>query len=132
MLGPGDFTAFLVICVMTGMSLGADLILPSAMQADVVDMDTARTGRARTGLYFAFWGLATKLATALAALGLTVAGLFGFDPATGGTEMGQTALLWLYALVPVVFKLAAIAILWRWPIDAATQTALRARIAART
>lgn len=132
LLGPGDFTAFLVVCVMTGMSLGADLILPSAMQADVVDMDTARTGRARTGLYFAFWGLATKLATALAALGLTIAGLFGFDPVTGGTETGQTALLALYALVPVLFKLAAIAILWRWPIDAATQAALRARIAART
>lgn len=132
LLGPGDFTAFLVICMMTGMSLGADLILPSAMQADVVDMDTARTGRARAGLYFAFWGLATKLATALAALGLTVAGLFGFDAITGGTETGQTALLVLYALVPVLLKITAIAILWRWPIDAATQAALRARIAART
>lgn len=132
LLGPGDFTAFLIVCVMTGMSLGADLILPSAMQADVVDLDTARTGQARTGLYFAFWGLATKLATALAALGLTVAGLFGFDAITGGTATGQTALLALYALVPVLFKIAAIAILWRWPIDAATQAALRARIAART
>ncbi|OYQ33443.1 MFS transporter [Niveispirillum lacus] len=131
-LGPGDFTAFLIVCLMTGMSLGADLILPSAMQADVVDLDTARTGRARTGLYFAFWGLATKLATALAALGLTVAGLFGFDALTGGTDTGKTALLTLYALAPVALKIVAIAILWRWPIDAATQAALRARIAART
>lgn len=128
LLGPGDFVPFLVICIMTGLSLGADLVLPSAMQADVVDMDTARTGRARTGLYFAFWGLATKLATALAALGLTVAGLFGFDPATGGTPAGLTALTALYVGVPVIFKAAAIALLWRWPLTPAVQAGLRARI----
>lgn len=128
LLGPGDADWFLLVCVMTGLSLGADLILPSSMQADVVDLDTARTGRSRAGLFFAFWGLATKLATALAALGLTLAGLFGFDPVTGGTEQGQAALLVLYAGMPVVLKLAAVALLWHWPLTAERQAALRSRI----
>ena len=35
------------------------------MQADVVDIDTLRTGRQRTGTYYAIWGMATKLALAL-------------------------------------------------------------------
>lgn len=131
LLGPGDFWPFLLICVMTGLSLGADLILPSAMQADVVDMDTARTGRARTGLYFAFWGLATKLATALAALGLTIAGLYGFDPVTGGTPAGLTMLVALYTGVPVLFKAAAVALLWHWPLTREMQADLRQRIARR-
>lgn len=131
LLGPGDFGWFLAICVMTGLSLGADLILPSSMQADVVDLDTARTGTARTGLYFAFWGLATKLATALAALGLTLAGLFGFDPAIANGPGALSALVWLYAGTPILFKVAAIALLWRWPITPSVQADLRRRILAR-
>ncbi len=131
LLGPGDADWFLLVCVMTGLSLGADLILPSSMQADVVDLDTARTGRSRAGLFFAFWGLATKLATALAALGLTLAGLFGFDPVTGGTEQGQTALLILYAGAPVVLKLVAVGLLWHWPLTVERQAALRERIEGR-
>jgi len=35
-LGPGDWIWFGVICVLSGLALGADLALPSAMQADVV------------------------------------------------------------------------------------------------
>lgn len=128
-LGPGDFGLFLLVCVMTGLSLGADLILPASMQADVVDLDTAQGGGERTGLFFAFWGLATKLATALAALGLGAAALFGFDPGLAqNTPSALAGLTLLYAGLPVLLKLLAIALLWRWPLDQAAQAALRARI----
>lgn len=130
-LGPGDFTPFLLVCIMTGLSLGADLILPASMQADVVDLDTAQGGAERTGLFFAFWGLATKLATALAALGLGAAALFGFDPALAqNTPAALSGLTLLYAGLPVALKLLAIALLWRWPLNRAAQAALRARIEA--
>lgn len=128
-LGPGDSGLFLLVCVMTGLSLGADLILPSAMQADVVDLDTAQGGGERTGLFFAFWGLATKLATALAALGLGAAALFGFDPGLAQNDANALAgLTLLYAGLPIALKLVAIALLWRWPLDRAAQSALRERI----
>lgn len=132
LLGPGDFWGFLAICVLTGSVLGADLILPSSMQADVVDQDTARGGTARTGVYFAIWGLATKLALALAALGLTAAAWFGFRAAADNTPEALTALTVIYSLVPIVFKVAAVGLLWRWPITAEVQADLRRRIAARS
>lgn len=130
-LGQGDFAAFLVVCIATGAALGADLMLPSSMQADVVDADTARTGTARTGLYFALWGLATKLAVALAALGLTAAGLFGFSVQGPNDGTALTALTLLYSLVPILFKMGAIALLWHWPLDEAAQAELRRKIASR-
>lgn len=134
LLGPGDFWAFLAICVLTGSVLGADLVLPSAMQADVVDQETAKSGTARTGLYFAIWGLATKLALALAALGLTAAAWFGFQAAPGvaNTPDALFALTVIYSLVPIVFKITAVALLWHWPITAEVQAELRRRIAARS
>jgi Na+/melibiose symporter-like transporter len=41
------------------------------------------------------------------------------------------ALSALYCLAPLAMKLVAIALVWGFPIDARTQAALRARIAAR-
>jgi Na+/melibiose symporter-like transporter len=125
-LGPGDIWAFAAMCVATGLMLGADLVLPSSMQADVVDLDTLRTGVARTGLYFALWSLATKLATALAVgIAFPVLDMAGFrseGPNPGGA---LTALVVLYAIVPIGCKLAAVALLWTYPIDAVRQARLR-------
>ncbi|HYE47978.1 MAG TPA: MFS transporter, partial [Azospirillaceae bacterium] len=107
LLGPGDGGLFLAVCVLTGLSLGADLVLPPSMQADAVDAETARTGAARTGLYFALWGLATKLAVALAAVGLPLASLAGFRAEGPNGPEALTALALLYGPLPVAFKLAA-------------------------
>jgi Na+/melibiose symporter-like transporter len=133
-LGPGDEIAFAVIAGLSGLALGADLALPPAMQADVVDADTAATGEQRTGAYFAVWSVATKAALALAGgAALATLGAVGFD-ATPGAVNGPGA-LWtlslLYAGAPVVLKLVAVALIWGFPIDGAAQSALRARIEAR-
>ena len=66
-LKTGDVGAFALICVVTGLCLGADLALPPAIQADVADWDRLRFRRNRTAGLFALWGMATKLALALAA-----------------------------------------------------------------
>jgi glycoside/pentoside/hexuronide:cation symporter, GPH family len=101
------------------------------MQADVVDVDTAEGGGQRTGLYFAIWSVATKLALALApALAFPLLDAAGFAAGTDATQ-GHTMLALLYAGVPVVFKLAAAYLIWSFPLDAAAQTQLRARIAER-
>lgn len=64
-LDKGDVGLFAVICSFTGLLLGFDLTLPASIQADVVDIDTASSGSQRTGIYFAAWNFATKLALAL-------------------------------------------------------------------
>ncbi len=133
LLGPGDQIWFLAICILTGVSLGADLVLPASMQADVVDLDTLRSGRQRTGTYFAIWGMATKLALALAVgMAFPLLDFAGFDGTTAaGGGSGLLALAFLYSLLPVAFKLAAVAVFWGYSITAERQRRIRARIQAR-
>lgn len=117
MLGAGDFWAFMVICLLTGAAFGADMALPPAMQADVVDLDRLRSGDDRTGLFFAFWSMGTKLALALAVgLAFPVLAFFGFDSGSNQNEGDALlALAVIYALVPVVFKVIAMIIVWTHP-----------------
>lgn len=120
-LGAGDFVPFLAICMLSGFCLGADLALPPSMQADVVDRDQAAGSERRTGLYFAFWGMATKLALALAVgISFPLLDLAGFDATDGALndEDGLFVLAVLYGAVPISFKLAAMALMARFPIQA--------------
>jgi len=121
LLGNGDLGWFIAICVFTGLPLGAELVMPPSMQADVVDMDAqargAETGRA--GTLFGLWGVATKVPLAV---GLGIAfPLLQFSGFEAGTETNSAdsllVLAALYGLLPVVFKLVAIAIIWRYPRD---------------
>jgi glycoside/pentoside/hexuronide:cation symporter, GPH family len=131
-LGPGDAHLFLAVSILTGLALGADLVLPASIQADVIDVDTAASGEQRTGTYVAAWGLGTKLALALAVgVAFPVLEWAGFD-ANGGpqTPFALTTLAILYAAVPVVMKLGAIALMWNFPVGASEQASLRARIEA--
>ncbi len=124
LLPEGAVIAFAVISVATGMALGADLTLPASMQADAVDVDTQRTGQRRTGLYFALWSMATKLALALAVgLAFPLLDLAGFVPEE---DAGIWALVSLYVVAPVAFKLVAIGMMWGHPLSRAEQEAIRA------
>jgi GPH family glycoside/pentoside/hexuronide:cation symporter len=46
LLPEGSLVAFAIICAITGVLLGFDLVLPPAIQADVIDVDTASLRRA--------------------------------------------------------------------------------------
>lgn len=133
LLGAGDVKLFAIVCVATGLAVGADLVLPASLQADVIDVDTAETGEQRSGLYLAAWMLATKLALALAVgVAFPVLAWAGFDPQAGAhAEFGLLTLALLYAGLPILLKLIAIVLMWRFPLDAAGQTLLRERIDAR-
>ena len=118
-LGPGDVMAFFAICLLSGLSLGADLALPASMQADVVDLDWARSGRRRTGLFFALWSMTTKLSLALAVgIAFPILDLLGYQ-ADGSSEVGLLGLALLYGLLPVAIKLVATAIVWNFPLGEA-------------
>ncbi|MGB0853631.1 MAG: MFS transporter [Pikeienuella sp.] len=128
-LGPGDTVIFGVICVLTGLALGADLALPAAIQADVVDQDTAETGEQRTGVYFAIWSLITKAALAVGGgVALIILDVVDFQTNAANGETALTALAMLYALAPAVLKMIAVAMMWNFPLDRAQQSDLRARI----
>lgn len=126
-LGEGDVWAFGVVCVLTGLALGADLSLPPSIQADVVELDEARTGAARAGLFFAIWQVATKAALALSSgLALIALGASGFDATLSRNDpTALTTLAILYAGAPILLKLAAIALMWGFPLDRAALDDLR-------
>ena len=127
-LPPGSFIIFTAICVITGMALGADLALPPAIQADVVDYDRWRFSQERAGVLFAIWGMSTKLSLAVA-VGLALPGLdaMGFDP-TAPTTSGITYLVVIYSLAPVVIKMLAIALVWRFPLNVKKHEIIRRRL----
>jgi glycoside/pentoside/hexuronide:cation symporter, GPH family len=133
LIGVGDGGLYLALCIGTGFALGADLALPPSMQADVVDVDTAALtkaggGAARTGVYFALWGMATKLSLALAVgIAFPLLDWAGFQANSLETS-GETALVLLYGFVPIVFKAGAIAVMWHFPLSLNDQEALKARI----
>lgn len=132
LLEPRAIEIFFVICVLTGMAFGADLVLPPAMQADVVDLDSLRTRENRAGWYFALWSMSTKLALA-AAVGIAfpLLATLGFRTEGENEPTALTALALIYAFVPTVLKLVAIAVIWGHPITAQRQTIIRRRLAAR-
>ena len=128
-LVPGQIAAFAVICVVTGMGLGADLALPPALQADVVDFDRLRSGKARAGLFFALWSMSTKLALAVG-VGVTFPALeaLGFSADGGNSASALQSLAVIYAGVPVVLKCIAIAVIWTFPITRERQELIRRRL----
>jgi GPH family glycoside/pentoside/hexuronide:cation symporter len=129
LLGAGDLVPFVLVCVLSGASLGVDNALPAAMQADVIDADRAAGGGERAGLYFGLWGMATKAALALA-VGIAFPLLDALNAVL--PDAGDRALTWLYAGLPVLLKLGVLPLVWNFPLDATAQAALRARLAAAT
>lgn len=127
LLERGDINAFLLICLLSGMSLGVDMALPASMQADVVDVDRASGGGQRTGLFFGLWGMATKLALALAVgIAFPLLELASYSTtAINNAPSAEMALLLLYGLAPILLKLIAITLVWNFPLDQTAQQALR-------
>jgi glycoside/pentoside/hexuronide:cation symporter, GPH family len=131
LIEPGAFGAFFLVCIITGASLGADLALPPAIQADVVDYDNWKYGEPRTGFLFALWSMATKFAQALAVgVGLPLVTFMGFDPGQL-TDSGQIALTVIYAWLPIVFKLIAIALVWNFALTERRLVTIQMRLAGR-
>ena len=134
-LSNGDYLPFFLMFIIKGFCFGGLQFLPVAMLADVIDVDTARSGANRAGTYFAILGLTEKLAIALGTgISLNVVGLLGFDPSGGiaaSTEMGVLSLRIVYCGGPILFYGLALKLIWSYPLTPARQARLRQRIERR-
>jgi len=132
-VGPGDIGLYGILIALRGSSFAAIFFLSNSIAADVIDQDTLDTGQQRTGLFFALWGMAIKLAVALGVLmGTGFPALFGFVPtASNHSPESISALMHIYGWLPGLIMLLAFPLLWNFPIDEACQKDLRARIEAR-
>ncbi len=134
----GKFIFFIVIMCLKGSAIGALAALPAAMAADVVDVDTARTGQQRAGAYFSIWSMTRKAAYAIGiTVGTGLAVLFGFDSHAdpmNTTNTGSSLLMLaiFYSVVPAMFKFVAMPLLWKYPLTESRLQEIQAEIKAKS
>ncbi|WP_421862494.1 MFS transporter [Motiliproteus sp.] len=110
---------FALVCLLTGVVLGADLALPPVMQANLVDWDRWRFDKERALACFAGHSMVMKLSLgAAAALAPALLWLLsdGEEPTGAVDPERRFELLVIYAWLPCVLKLSAVALLWRYPL----------------
>ena len=119
-LGAGAVYAYYLICVLSGLCLGADYALPPSLLADIIaPPGGGNKAVADSGAYMGIWVLNTKLALALSStIALPLLALIGYNPSQAeNTPQALLGLSCIYALLPCVFKIAAGVLLWLSPID---------------
>lgn len=120
-LGPGDLIPFALICAASGAALGADLTLLPAIFAQRL----AQTGTPEAAA-FGLWNFVSKLSLALAALTILPAlQSAGFRSGGQNTEPALHILTLIYAGLPCVLKVSAIALLARTRLDMPPKDPLR-------
>ncbi|TNF86729.1 MAG: MFS transporter [Gammaproteobacteria bacterium] len=114
----GQIWPFYVLFAIKGFCFGSFAYLPRAMLADVIDLDTLRSGDARTGGYYSIYGFMTKVAQSIGGTSLIALSIIGYNTAIDASN-GPTELLWLgvlYAIVPTVLFTLALYLCWTWPL----------------
>ena len=113
-LSPGDYIAYMAICVLAGLTFGCDATLPASMLAQCLAKDKLLSGSDRAGHLFALKGILSKASLITpTVLAFPILALVGFNPSIA--EPSQQALLYLtllYSLLPAMIKLVALALVW--------------------
>jgi Na+/melibiose symporter-like transporter len=110
-LQPGDSIAYGIICVLSGMALGADLALPPSILADRV---TRQKTESEATQYYALLAFIPKTAIAIASgFSFFILDHLGFTAGSNNSPEAMQGLITLYALVPCLIKLIAAFALWR-------------------
>ena len=132
-LGEGDFWWMLPITIVTGFAAGGFHALPNSMKADVIDLDTLKSGENRAALFFSTYSFTAKLSASLgSSLGLFGLTLFAFDAVHPelNTPLQLFGLKFLFAMFPSVFYLTACAVIWNYPITEERHKELREELEA--
>ncbi len=110
-LKEGDILWFTLISFITGLSLGADIAFPTAIQSDVIQNSKYKQ---LSSTSFGIWTMLTKLALASSVMiTFSILGLIGFDENNINQKMILTLSL-LYALLPVILKLFSLYFIFKF------------------
>lgn len=130
-LASGSLAIFFMLSILKATSVGAITVLVNGIAADVIDIDEARTGGTRTGVYFALWGMVNKGAAAIGVLLATnLPGLMGYQPLETGAE-GAWTLIWTYGLLTGIGFLAISPVIFGWRLTRERQDRIRVAIKRR-
>ena len=131
LLGPGDIWWMAPIIAGTGFFGGTFHTMTNSMKADVIDLDTLKSGENRAGMFFAMWSMAMKIALAFGpALALWMLGAFGYVAGTTDPD-ALLSLRLVYALAVPIFFTSAALIVWNYPITEERQMRFRAALERR-
>ncbi len=104
----GNFLFFIIISCITGFCLGADLIIPPSIQADITDWHRSKFSEDISGVLFSIITFLNKFAFAVVSIFVFgIMGVLDFD--TDG-EINANVRLFIiisYALAPILLKLLA-------------------------
>ncbi len=128
-LGSGDALPFVGLVVLAGIPFGGLMILPSAMQADAVDLGEERHRGRREGLHVGAWNVARKAPGAVGVgVALWILGVSGYDANVPQTEHVLRTLRLLYCVVPGVLMVLAAALSIPYSIDRRRHARIEAAI----
>lgn len=106
-LDENSFTAFLIICIVSGFSLGADLAFPTSIHSDITQKAEKIKSNC-SGLLFGLWAMITKFSLALSiAISFGILGLVDFNKEEP-SSLSILTLALLYGLAPIIFKAFAL------------------------
>ena len=106
-LSNNSTTLFMVICIISGFCLSADLIIPSSIQADIIYNEQQKNKNVLVGKIYSVWSFIQKLSLALSAgVCLPLLGYFGFNPSEVNTQL--LPLSFAYGIIPIILRIPAI------------------------
>lgn len=108
-----DLIYFIVICILTGMCLGADMALPSSIQSDVTQM-SEKMSNDISGILFGFWAMITKFSLALAVAISFITLEFTSFSNSNVNENSLIAIIVMYSILPIIFKSLSIILLLKY------------------
>ena len=120
----------LVLVALAGATYSIANVASPAVLGDVVDYETLRSGAGKAGTFFAVQALINKFNLAVGAgLAFLLLGWFGFDPAQHTHSAGAVrGLQFAHLYLPSLLKFGAIALIWRFPLDARALSTIRRRL----
>ena len=114
-LGEGDINFFIIISILTGICLGADLSIPPSIQSDLVDNHKSNFGEDISGLFFSSLTLINKLAFGIASIvSFSLLDAYEFQAGDNADNEAKLLLYFLYAGLPILLKLFACYLVWKF------------------
>ena len=114
-LGEGDINFFIIVSILTGICLGADLSIPPSIQSDLVDNHKSTFGVDISGLFFSSLTLVNKLAFGIASIvSFSLLDAYEFQSGNNADNDVKFILYFLYAGLPILLKLFACYLVWKF------------------
>ena len=131
LLGAGDYYYSLPIAAAAAFMSGAGWVMPHAMKADVIDVDTIASGEDRAAWMFAVWSFASKIAYSVGPwFALTALAIFGFNVETAANPSVQDVIVLkaLFVGIPLVTYSIAASMTWNFPLTSEAHQAIREEV----